>query len=218
MTRIAVFASGKGSNFRALAEAGKAGLFPGDIVLLISDQPGAGALEIAREFGIETLVIEPVKRRGRLDEASESLYLAACRERDVDWICLAGFMRILGDTMLGGYVDRVLNIHPSLLPSFPGLDAQTQAWEHGVGVSGCTVHLVDRGVDTGPIIMQRAVIREPDDSAADLAARILTQEHQLYAAALTRLLGGAWHREGRRILFGDSATTSNTRHSEDDRS
>ncbi len=214
MTRIAVFASGKGSNFRALVEAGKAGAHPGEIVLLISDKPGAGALDIARDCGIETLVIEPVKPRGRLDETSELRFLEACRERAVEWICLAGFMRILGDRLLAGYADRVLNIHPSLLPSFPGLDAQTQAWEHGVGVSGCTVHFVDRGVDTGPIVLQRAVIREPEDSAADLAARILVQEHLAYAEALSRLLTGAWRRQGRRILF-DPFMTSNTSQSED---
>ncbi len=217
MARIAVFASGTGSNFRALAEAGKAGVFPGEIVMLLCDRPDAGALEIAGEHGIEAQVIEPVKKRGRLDTVSEERFLATCRDRGVEWICLAGFMRILGDPLLQSYPDRVLNIHPSLLPAFPGLDAQTQAWEHGVGVSGCTVHFVDRGVDTGPIVMQSAVIREGDDSAADLAARILKQEHQIYAAALSRLLGGAWHRRGRRIIF-EPLATSNTRHSEDDRS
>lgn len=217
MTRIAVFASGTGSNFRALAEAGKAGAYPGEIVLLLCDKPDAGALAIAEEYGIEALVIAPLKRRGRLDEASEARYLSACRERDVEWICLAGFMRILGDTLLENYADRVLNIHPSLLPAFPGLDAQGQAWEHGVGVSGCTVHLVDRGVDTGPIVMQRAVVSEPDDSAADLAARILVQEHRLYASALARMLGSDWRRAGRRITF-DSPGTANSSHSEDDRS
>ncbi len=217
MTRIAVFASGTGSNFRALAEAGKAEAYPGEIVLLLCDRPDAGALAIAAEYGIEAQVIEPAKKRGRLDEASENRYLATCRERGIEWICLAGFMRILGDPLLQGYPDRVLNIHPSLLPSFPGLDAQSQAWEYGVGVSGCTVHFVDRGVDTGPIVMQSAVIRELDDSAADLAARILVQEHRIYAAALSGLLGGDWHRRGRRIIF-EPLATSNTRQSEDDRS
>ncbi len=205
MTRIAVLASGRGSNFRALAEAGRAGSFPGEIALLISDKADAGALEIAAEFGIEGLVVQPMRPRGRLDADTERRLTDACRERDIEWICLAGFMRILGDTFLGAYEDRVVNIHPSLLPSFPGLDAQTQAWDYGVRVSGCTVHLVDRGVDTGPIVLQSAVPVMNEDGAEDLAARILEQEHRLYPEALALLLGGDWRRDGRRIVVNPTA-------------
>lgn len=208
MARIAVFASGRGSNFRALAAAERAGGWPGRIVLLICDRPGAGALDIAAEFGIASRVIEPRRARGRLDDAAERACVDACREHGAEWICLAGFMRILGDTLLADYADRVVNIHPSLLPAFPGLDAQGQAWDYGVGVSGCTVHLVDRGVDTGPIVMQRAVRAEPGDTRDDLAARILEQEHRVYPEAMALLIDGRWRREGRRILKLDRNPSS----------
>ncbi len=200
MTRIAVFASGRGSNFRALAEAERAGAFPGRIVLLLCDRPDAGALAIAEEFGIPSRVIEPDRRSARLSPNTEESYVAACREAGVEWICLAGFMRILGSVLLGAYIDRVLNIHPSLLPSFPGLDAQRQAWDHGVRVSGCTVHFVDDGVDTGPIVLQTAVPALPEDGPDELAARILEQEHLLYPAALRLVLAEGWERDGRRII------------------
>lgn len=208
MTRIAVLASGRGSNFRALAEAERAGSFPGEIALLISDKPDAGALGIAAEFGIESLVVEPTRPRGRLDADTENRLLEVLRDRGIEWICLAGFMRILGDTFLGAYEDRVVNIHPSLLPAFPGLDAQTQAWDYGVRVSGCTVHLVDRGVDTGPVVLQRSVPVLDGDAAEDLAARILEQEHRLYPEALALLLGGGWRRDGRRIIVNPTQTSS----------
>lgn len=210
MARIAVFASGRGSNFRALAAAEQAGRFPGEIVLLITDQAKAGALGVAAEFGIAARVIEAKRPRGRLDVATEARCLEACREAGVEWICLAGFMRILGDTLLTAFADHVVNIHPSLLPAFPGLEAQAQAWEYGVRVSGCTVHLVDRGVDTGPIVLQRAVAVRPEDSAAELAARILEQEHRLYPEALALLLGGEWRREERRIRVLSPPPTMNT--------
>ncbi|MCP4548780.1 MAG: phosphoribosylglycinamide formyltransferase [bacterium] len=209
MTRIAVFASGRGSNFEALVAAERAGVFPGEIVLLLSDQPNAGALEIAAAHDIEGRVIETAKRRGRIDPDSEALYVEACRGAGVEWICLAGFMRIIGQPLLSAFTDRIVNIHPSLLPSFPGLDAQRQAWEYGVRVSGCTVHLVDAGMDTGPIILQQAVSVMEGESAGQLASRILAQEHKAYPEALRRVLTGAWHREGRRINFqkteGESA-------------
>ncbi len=204
MTRIAVLASGRGSNFRALAEAERAGVFPGQIVLLLSDREDAGAFEIAKEFGIPALHISETRRRARLDPETESGYLAACREASVDWICLAGFMRILGQPLLSAFEDRVLNIHPSLLPSFPGLDAQKQAWSYGVKVSGCTVHLVDRGIDTGPIVLQRAVALDPDEGADELAGKILAQEHLLYPEALRLVLTSEWRREGRCLIFPQS--------------
>jgi phosphoribosylglycinamide formyltransferase 1 len=199
MTRIAVFASGRGSNFQALLEAEKRGEFPGKIVLLITDRADAGALTIAEAHGVKTRVIEPVRKRGRLDRATEESYLTACREAEVRWICLAGFMRILGETILDAYSNRVLNIHPSLLPAFPGLDAQMQAWDYGVRISGCTVHLVDQGIDSGPVILQRSV--QVTGDADELAASILIEEHRLYPEALKIILEGSWRREGRRIVF-----------------
>lgn len=201
MTRIAVLASGRGSNFEALAAAAQAGTLPAAFVLLATDQPEAGALAVAARFGIPSAVIAGRRARGRLDAECEERFLAACRAAGAEWICLAGFMRILGERFLGAYPDRVVNIHPSLLPAFPGLDAQAQAWAHGVRVSGCTVHLVDAGVDTGPIVLQRAVPVLPTDSAASLAARILVEEHRLYPEALRLLLAGGWQREGRRLLI-----------------
>ncbi|MCB1163517.1 phosphoribosylglycinamide formyltransferase [bacterium] len=204
MTRIAVFASGRGSNFEALAAAAREGRVPARIALLLSDREDAGALDVAARFGIEAVALKPAGRRGALDADWEAACLAACRRAGAEWICLAGFMRILGPALLDAYRDRVMNIHPSLLPSFPGLDAQRQAWEHGVRVSGCTVHLVDAGVDTGPIVAQRAVSAEGVGSADALAARILEAEHTLYAEALERLLAGGWRRDGRRLVFTPS--------------
>jgi phosphoribosylglycinamide formyltransferase-1 len=201
MTRIAVLASGRGSNFEALAAAAREGRLPAELVLLLSDSAQAGALAVAERFGIPSAVILPAKPRGRLDAASERRFLAACQDAGAEWICLAGFMRILGAAFLGAYRDRVLNIHPSLLPAFPGLDAQGQAWAYGVRVSGCSVHLVDEGIDTGPLVMQRAVPVLAGDDADRLAARILAEEHRLYAAALARLLTEPWRREGRRLVF-----------------
>ena len=201
MSRIAVLASGRGSNFRALAEAERAGVFPGRIVLLLCDREDAGAFEIAAQFGIPAGHIREDRRRARLSPETEALYLEACRAAGVEWICLAGFMRILGETLLDAYADRVLNIHPSLLPSFPGLYAQRQALEHGASVSGCTVHLVDGGVDTGPIVLQSAVPVLPGDGPEELATRILEQEHLLYPEALRRLLTESWRRDGRRLVF-----------------
>ena len=201
MTRIAVLASGRGSNFEALATAAGDGRLPARLVLLLSDRAEAGALAIAAKLGIPREVIRPLKARGRLDAASEARFLVACQAAGADWICLAGFMRILGPGFLGAFRDRVLNIHPSLLPAFPGLDAQGQAWAYGVRVSGCSVHLVDEGIDTGPLVMQRAVPVHAGDSAAQLAARILVEEHRLYPQALARLLTEPWRREGRRLIF-----------------
>jgi phosphoribosylglycinamide formyltransferase-1 len=201
MTRLAVFASGRGSNFKALAVAAREGVFPGRIALLLCDQPDAGALAIAADHGIPARVIAGRRPAGRLGREVEIAYRDACRDAGVEWICLAGFMRVLGATLLAAYPDRIVNIHPSLLPAFPGLDAQRQAWDYGVRVSGCTVHLVDGGVDTGPIVLQRAVPVLPADAPADLAARILAEEHTIYAEALRLLLTRSWQRRGRRIIF-----------------
>lgn len=203
MERIAVFASGRGSNFSALLRAARAGEFPAEIVLLLADKEGAGALETARENGVDTFVLDSPRAKGRLSRGEEVAFTEACERARADWICLAGFMRILSGPLLERYNNRILNIHPALLPAFPGLDAQRQAFEHGVRVAGCTVHFVDAGVDTGPIVMQRAVPVLDDDGPDDLAARILEQEHEIYAQALRRLLTESWDRRDRRIVFKD---------------
>ncbi len=142
----------------------------------------------------------PGRPGARLTPDAETAYVAALREAGVEWVALAGFMRILGDVFLGAFAERVVNVHPSLLPAFPGLHAQRQALEHGVKVAGCTVHFVDRGVDTGPIILQAAVPVRDDDTEETLAARILAEEHRIYPEALGLLIAGTLRRDGRRVL------------------
>jgi phosphoribosylglycinamide formyltransferase-1 len=193
-----VLLSGRGSNFVALAEACARGEVPAEIVLVLSDKPDAPGLERARERGIPTRAI-PRKGLGR--EEQERQMVAAIREAGASWVCLAGYMRILGPELVSAFPERILNIHPALLPAFPGLEAQHQAFEYGVKVSGCTVHLVDAGCDTGPIVVQRAVPVLDDDTPETLAARILEQEHRAYAEALRLLLTRPWRVEGRRVVF-----------------
>jgi phosphoribosylglycinamide formyltransferase-1 len=170
----------------ALSDAVRDGRIPdAEIAIVISDKPGARGLELARERGIETLVIA---RRGRSREEHEREIIAALRERHVDLVCLAGYMRLLSPCFVEAFRGRILNIHPSLLPAFPGLDAQRQALEHGVKLSGCTVHFVDETLDGGPIIAQRAVPVSEGDTVDSLSARILEQEHQLYPEAVAQVL------------------------------
>ena len=170
----------------ALSDADRDGRLPdAEIAIVISDKPGARGLELARERGIETVVIE---RRGRNREEHEREIVAALRECHVDFVCLAGYMRLLSPCFVEAFRGRILNIHPSLLPAFPGLDAQRQALDHGVKVSGCTVHLVDETLDGGPIIAQRAVPVIEGDTVETLSARILEQEHQLYPEAVKLVL------------------------------
>lgn len=197
--RLAVLLSGRGSNFEALADACEAGDVPARIVLVLSDNAAAGGLARAAERGI------PARALPRSDFASraqheEAIAEAITRER-ADLICLAGFMRVLSPSFVARFPMRVLNIHPSLLPSFPGLDAQGQALRYGVRVSGATVHFVDAGTDTGPIVLQEAVPVLPVDDAASLAARILGVEHRLYPAAVRKVLQGGWMLEGRQVRF-----------------
>lgn len=197
--RVAVLLSGRGSNFLALHAAMERGEVPARIVLVVSNRPDAPGLARARELGLATTALP---HRGYSDRAAhEREVLAALAEAQAEWICLAGYMRLLSADFVARYPRRILNIHPALLPSFPGLDAQSQAFEHGVKISGCTVHLVDAGLDSGPIIEQRAVPVRDDDTAETLAARILEQEHRAYPAALARLLTRAWRVEGRRVIF-----------------
>ena len=170
----------------ALSDAVRVGRIPeAEIAVVISDKAGARGLELAQERGVETLAIE---RRGRNREEHEREIIAALRERHVDLVCLAGYMRLLSPCFVEAFRGRILNIHPSLLPAFPGLDAQRQALEHGAKVSGCTVHFVDETLDGGPIIAQRTVPVIEGDSVDSLSARILEQEHQLYPEAVALVL------------------------------
>lgn len=198
LTRIAVLLSGRGSNFVAIAEACARGEIPAEVVLVVSNRPEAPGLERARERGIPAVVIPG---KGIPREEHERLVIEAITEAGAGWVCLAGYMRLLSSAFVERFPRRIVNIHPALLPSFPGLEAQHQAWEYGVKVSGCTVHLVDAGCDSGPIVLQRTVRVLDDDTADTLAERILEQEHVAYPAALRMLLTRQWRLEGRRVVF-----------------
>lgn len=198
--RLAVLLSGRGSNLLALQAAIERGELSAEIVLVVSNEPEAPGLARARELGLPAVAIPHQGAGGRA--AHEAQVLAALEEARTEWVCLAGYMRLLSAEFVGRYPQRILNIHPSLLPAFPGLEPQRQALEHGVRLSGCTVHLVDAGLDSGPIVDQRSVPVLAGDQPSDLARRILEQEHQLYAAALRRLLAEEWKVEGRRLVFG----------------
>jgi phosphoribosylglycinamide formyltransferase-1 len=196
--RIGVLASGRGSNFRALCEAWKkGGLGGGEPVVLVSDKPDAGALGVAKEFGVEPVALSPKAYASR--EAHEAAVISALTERKVGLVCLAGYMRILSPAFIRAFPGRIINIHPALLPSFPGLHGQRQALEHGAKVAGATVHFVDEGCDTGPIILQAAVPVMEDDTEETLSARILEQEHRLYPGAVRLFCEGALKLEGRRV-------------------
>lgn len=199
-TPIAVLLSGRGSNFVALQDAIEKGDLPCRIALVASNVEGAAGIDRARAFGLETRVLPHRLEPSR--EAHEAKLDAALRASGAAWICLAGYMRLLSPRFVSGWRERILNIHPSLLPAFPGLHPQRQALEAGVRVSGCTVHLVDEGLDSGPIVEQRAVPVLDEDDEATLAARILAEEHRAYAAALGRLLSRSWAIEGKRVVFG----------------
>jgi phosphoribosylglycinamide formyltransferase-1 len=201
MRSLAVLASGRGSNFEALAWAARRGELPGRIVALVSDRPDAPALERARRFGIEAVVLPAGRYRTRLED--ERSWVEALGSRGVEVLLLAGFMRRLHEILLTAFRDRILNIHPSLLPAFPGLDAIRQAWEHGVRVTGCTVHLVDDSLDGGPIVAQRAVEVGEGETLESLERRIHEAEHALYPAAAAAFLSRSWRREGRRLVFGE---------------
>ena len=197
--RVGVLASGRGSNFAALASAVEDGRVPAVIAALVSDRATAGALPIARRRGIEALLVDPGQYPGR--EAHDNAVIATLDERGVGLVCLAGYMRILGATLVRYYEGRLLNIHPSLLPAFPGLHAQRQALEHGVRVAGATVHFVDEGTDTGPIVLQAAVPVLPGDTEETLSQRILAEEHRIYPEAVRLFAEQRLRIEGRRVLF-----------------
>lgn len=198
--KLAVLASGSGSNLQAIIDAARLDL-PVEIVLVLSDKTDAYALTRADEAGIMTAVVEPASYPSR--EAYDAQIVKLLRLAGADTVALAGYMRLVTDVLLAAFPQRVLNIHPALLPSFPGLHAQRQAWEYGVKVAGCTVHFVDGGMDSGPIILQAPVPVIDSDDADSLAARILEQEHIIYPLALKLLAEGRLHIEGRRVRIDD---------------
>src|SRR5260221_6085224 len=197
--RLAILLSGRGSNFVAIHDAIARGVLAADIVAVISNRPEAAGIERARELGLPAHVLDHHAYPNRVAHEEDILRLLAVAEPD--FIVLAGYMRLLSPTFVAAWPHRILNIHPSLLPSFPGVDAQAQAVAYGVKVSGCTVHFVDENLDAGPIIVQRAVPVLDDDTPESLAARILEQEHQAYVEALGMLATSQWRVEGRRVLF-----------------
>ena len=193
--------SGKGSNFVAIADACAAGTVAAEVALVVSDVAEAGILARARERSIPARFLPPGKFRTKLDEEAERNYIAALRAADVDLVVLAGFMRVLKDSFLQAFAGRIVNIHPSLLPSFPGLAAWEQALAHGVRVTGCTVHFVDVGVDSGPIIGQQTVLVLDDDTTETLHQRIHAAEHALYPRCVAALARGEVTIRGRRVVW-----------------
>jgi phosphoribosylglycinamide formyltransferase 1 len=198
--RLGVLGSGKGSNFVAIADAIAAGNVPAEIGIVLSDVESAGILEHARQRNLPARFIAPGKFRTKLDEDAERAYVAALQEARVDLIVLAGFMRVLKGDFLRAFEGRIVNVHPSLLPSFPGLEAWKQALDHGVKVTGCTVHYVDAGVDSGAIIAQQTVPVLDDDTALTLHARIHSAEHELYPKCVAAIARGEISVQGRRVI------------------
>lgn len=197
--RIGVLLSGRGSNFEALADSVAGGRIPNaEIPIVLSNQEGAPGIERARARGIEARVIPS---KGLQREVYDRMVVAALREKNVDLVCLAGYMRLISPYFVAEFRNRILNIHPSLLPAFPGLEAQRQALEHGAKFSGCTVHFVDENLDAGPIILQAVVPIEDRDTPETLAARILREEHRIYSEAVRIVLEGRYRIEGRRVLI-----------------
>jgi phosphoribosylglycinamide formyltransferase 1 len=197
---LGVMISGRGSNFAALADAIDRGRLPARIAVVISNRADAAGLDHARSRGIPAVVLphRDFASRAAYDEA----LAAALRPHAVRFVCLAGFMRLLGPAFCAAFPDAILNIHPSLLPAFPGVDAQRQALDHGVKITGATVHFVTPDLDAGPIVMQASVPVEESDTVETLSARILLQEHRIYADAVRRLLAEDWRITGRRVIFG----------------
>src|ERR1700746_832983 len=201
--RIGVLLSGRGSNFEALADSVAAGRLPNaEIAIVMSTRENAPGTEKARGRGIPAQVIPS---RGLEREPYDKLVIAALEDKKVDLICLAGYMRLLSPAFVAAYRGRIFNIHPSLLPAFPGLESQRQAIEHGAKFSGCTVHLVDENLDAGPIILQAAVPIRDDDTPETLSERVLKEEHRIYTEAVRIVLEGRYRMEGRRVLLKNLA-------------
>ncbi len=198
MKRLGILISGRGSNFEAIADRIQSGALDAEIAVVISNRADADGLARARERGLTAVCLPS---RGLDREIYDRSVVDALREHSVDLVCLAGFMRLLSATFIRQFPNRILNIHPSLLPAFPGLDAQHQAIDHGVKVAGCTVHFVDENLDAGPIILQRTVPVLDDDTVESLSARILREEHQAYSEAIGIVLEGRYRIEGRRVIL-----------------
>ncbi|MCC6329531.1 MAG: phosphoribosylglycinamide formyltransferase [Acidobacteria bacterium] len=197
--KLGILISGRGSNMAALIDAVGRGAIPSaEVAVVISDKADAAGLGSARASDVEAVVVE---RRGRTREEHDAEIIEVLRKRGVEYVCLAGYMRLLSKDFISAFKDRIINIHPSLLPSFPGLDAQRQALGHGVKVTGCTVHFVDEDLDAGPIILQRVVEVRDDDTAKTLSARILEQEHAAYVEAVRLVATGRLRIEGRRTIL-----------------
>jgi phosphoribosylglycinamide formyltransferase-1 len=198
ISRIGVLLSGRGSNFVALADSIDAARIPNaEIALVLSNREGAPGIDRAKERGLPTRVIPS---KGLEREAYDRQVVAALQESKVDLICLAGYMRLLSPYFVAAFPNRILNIHPSLLPSFPGLESQRQALEYGVKFAGCTVHFVDENLDAGPIVLQAIVEVKDDDTDATLSERILKEEHRIYSEAVKIVLAGNFKISGRRVL------------------
>jgi phosphoribosylglycinamide formyltransferase-1 len=204
--RIGVLISGRGSNFEALADSVGAGRIPdAEIAIVISNRENAPGIEKAQGRGIPAQVIPS---RGLEREPYDKLVIAALEDKKVDLVCLAGYMRLLSPAFVAAYRGRILNIHPSLLPAFPGLESQRQAIEHGAKFSGCTVHFVDENLDAGPIILQAAVPIRDDDTIEALSERVLKEEHRIYTEAVRIVLEGRYRMEGRRVLLTNLAASA----------
>lgn len=199
--RLGVLASGRGSNLQSIMDAAAAGKIKAEVAVVFSDNKDAFALERARKAGIPALHLNP-RDFGSKDEYEKAV-LKLLREHDVQLVCLAGYMRIVGRVLLEAFPNRVINIHPALLPAFPGLHGQQQAWDYGVKFSGCTVHFVDEGMDTGPIIIQAVVPVYDDDTADTLADRILEQEHKIYPEAIGLIADDRLKLNGRKVVRAD---------------
>jgi|TARA_B110000116_G_scaffold176012_1_gene152273 phosphoribosylglycinamide formyltransferase-1 len=196
--RLGVLISGRGSNLQAIIDAVADKRLDATIAVVIANKAGARGLDRARAAGIETVVLEHASYASR--EAYDAALVAELRRRAVLLVCLAGFMRLLSETFVRAFPNRILNVHPSLLPAFPGLDGQGQAWRHGAKVAGATVHIVTPELDAGPIIVQAVVAVEEGDTEESLAAKILVQEHRIYPEAIGMVLNGGWRIDGRRFL------------------
>jgi phosphoribosylglycinamide formyltransferase-1 len=203
---LGILISGRGSNLQAIIDAIADGRLNARIGIVVSNKADAAGLERARRAGIETLVLS--HRAYATREEYDRALVAELKARGVQLVCLAGFMRLLSATFVDAFPNAVLNIHPSLLPAFPGVDAQRQALEHGVRITGATVHLVTTELDAGPIVLQGAVAVEPGDTVESLSARILAEEHRLYPEALRLVLGGGWRVQGRRFVLNGSTSRS----------
>ncbi len=199
MKRLGILLSGRGSNFLAIADSISEGRLDAEIVVVISSSADAPGIAAARERGLNAQVLAS---KGLDREIYDRQLIASLRENNVDLVCLAGYMRLLSGHFIREFRMKIVNIHPSLLPAFPGLDAQHQALEHGVKFSGCTVHFVDEGIDSGPIIRQAVVPVLDDDTAESLSARILVEEHRIYSQAIALVLSGKYRIAGRRVIAG----------------